>query len=79
MREFLAWMDPCSVRFFLKKVVVVVRPLIDKKECILLPASLVCGTPKGPHTFTSLVPMLKFPSMPEIIVSFILHILRAVS
>ena len=72
-------MNPCSVRFFWKKLVAVMRPLIDKKECILLPASLVCGTPKGPHTFLSLVPMLEFPSMPEIIVSYILHILRAVS
>ena len=65
--------------FFWKKVVVVVSPPIEKKECILLPASLVCGTPKGPHTFPSLVPMLEFLSMPAIIVSFILHILRAVS
>ena len=72
-------MDPCSVGFFWKKVVVVVRPMIDKKECILLPASLVRGTPKGTHIFPSLVPMLGFPSMPAIIVSFILHILRAVS
>ena len=72
-------MDPCSVVFFWKKVVVVVRPMIDKKECILITASLVCGTPKGPHTFPSLVPMIKFPSMSAIIVSFILHILRAVS
>ena len=55
--------------FFWKKVVAVVRPLIDKKECIILPALLVCGTPKGPHSFPSLVPMLEFPSMPEIIVS----------
>ena len=67
-------MDPCSVGFFLKKVVVLVRPLIDKKECILLPESLVCGNPKRPHIFLSIVPMLKLPSMPEIIVSFILHI-----
>ena len=54
------------------------RPLIDKKECILLPASLVCGIPKGMHTFLSLVPMLEFLSMPASILSFILHILRAV-
>ena len=60
--------------FFWKKVVVVVRPLIDKKECILLPASLVCGIPKGRHIFPLLVPMLKFLSMPASIVSFILHI-----
>ena len=58
---------------------VVVRPLIDKKECILLPASLVCGTPKGTRIFPSLVPMLEFPSIPEINVSFSLHIVRAVS
>ena len=56
-----------------------VRPLIDKQECILLPALLMCGTPKGPHKFPSLVPMLELLSMPAIIVSFILHILRAVS
>ena len=55
------------------------RPLIDKKECIILPASLVCGTTKGSHTFPLLVPMIEFPSMPAIIVPFILHILRAVS
>ena len=72
-------MNPCSMGFFLKKVVAVVRPLIDKRECILLPASLVCGIPKGPHTFLSLVPMLEFPSMPASIVLFILHILRAAS
>ena len=72
-------MNPCSVGFFWKKVVAVVRPLIDKKGCILLPALLVCGTPKGPHTFPLLVPMLKFPSIPASIVSFILHILRAAS
>ena len=52
-------------------MVVVVRPLIGKKECIILPASLVCGTPKGTHIFPSLVPMLKFPSIPAINVSFI--------
>ena len=56
-----------------------VRPLIDKKECILLPASLVCVTPKGPHIFTSLVPLLEFSSIPAINVSFSLHILRDVS
>ena len=56
-----------------------VRPLIDKKKCIILPALLLCGIPKGPHKFTSLVPMLDFPSMPASIVSFILHILRAAS
>ena len=72
-------MDPCSVGFFWKKVVVMVRPLIDKKECIILPASLVCGTPKGPHIFPPLVPMLELPSIPAINVSFSLHILRAVS
>ena len=72
-------MDPCPVEFFWKKAVVVVSPLIDKNECILLPASLVCGTPKGPHKFPLLLPMLEFPSMPAIIVSFILHILRAIS
>ena len=72
-------MDPCSAGIFWKKVVVVVRSLIDKKGCILLLASLVCGTPKGQHTFPSLVSMLEFPSMPAIIVLFILHILRAVS
>ena len=60
-------------------MVVVVRPLIDKKECILFPASLVCGTPKGAHIFLSLVPMLEFPSIPAINVSYSLHILRAVS
>ena len=64
--------------FFGKKVVVVVMPLLDKKECIILPASLVCGTPKGPHIFLSLVPTLEFPSIPAINVSFSLHILRAV-
>ena len=64
---------------FWKKVVAVVRPLIDKKECIILPALLVCGTPKVPHTFPSLVPMLKVPSMTASIVSFNLHILRAAS
>ena len=72
-------MNPCSVGFFWKKVAAVARPLIDKKECILLPASLVCGIPKGPHTFPSLVPMLEFPSMPASIVSFILNIIRAAS
>ena len=66
-------------RIFWKKVVVVVSPLIDKKECILLLVLLVCGTPKGAHTFPSLVPMLEFPSIPAINVSFSLHILRAVS
>ena len=66
-------------RILWKKAVVVVRPLIDKKECILLPALLVCGTSKGRHTFPPLVPMLELPSMPAIIVSFILHILRTVS
>ena len=58
---------------FWKKLVAVVRPLIDRKECILFPASLVCGIPKGPHTFPSFFPMLDFLSMPASIVSFILH------
>ena len=54
--------------FLWKKVVAVVRPLIDRKECILLPASLVCGNPKVPHKFTSLFTMLEFPYMPASIV-----------
>ena len=72
-------MYPCSVEFFWKKVVVVVRPLIDRKEYILLLESLVCGIPKGPHTFPSFVPMLEFPSVPASTVSFFLHSLRSAS
>ena len=72
-------MYPCSVGFFWKKVVSVVRPLIDRKDCILLPVSLVCGIPKKPHTFPSFVPMLEFPSVPASIMSFVLHSLIAAS
>ena len=71
-------MDESMFRgIFLEKLGAVVRPLIDRKECIILPSALVCGIPKGPHIFPSFVLMLEFPSMPESIVSFILHILGA--
>ena len=62
---------------FWKNVVAVVRPLIDRKEFILLPVALVCGIPEGQHTFPSFVPMLKFPSVPVSTVSFVLHSFRA--
>ena len=65
--------------FFWEKAVAVVRPLIDRKECILLPASLVCGIPKGPHKFPSFVSMLEFSSMPSSTVLLVLHSLRAAS
>ena len=63
--------------FFWKKVVAVVRPLLNRKECILLPESLVCGISKGPHTFPSFLPMLEFPSVPASNMLFVLHSLRA--
>ena len=44
--------------FFWKKVVAVMRPLVDRKEYIILPESLVCGISKGPYTFPSFIPML---------------------
>ena len=71
-------MDESMLRgIFLEKGVAVVRLLIDKKERMLLPVSLVCATPKGMHTFPSLVPMLEFPFMPASIVLFILLILKS--